>query len=738
MDDNVEITINEEKIKLHTFEETKEIYFVYICNDMDRNKIQEAYDFAFLMHKNQFRRSGEPYIYHLIEVSYILATLQAGPATIIAGLLHDVVEDTDVTVDEIEEKFGSDVAMLVDSLTKIQRLKLSKIKREDFEAEDHKKIFLGMAKDVRVIIIKLADRLHNLRTLGSLKRERQIAIAQETLEVFAPIAHRLGINKIKSELEDLSLKYLEPDIFEDLLAKLNLRTRNRKKSLDGLKKRIADIIYNNKIEFEIESRIKSIYSIYKKIYIKKHNFDDIYDLLALRIITETEINCYEILGIIHATYKPVPGRFKDYIAVPKPNMYQSLHTTIMAGDGNVFEIQIRTKEMDEIAETGIAAHWRYKEGTNYNAREEQKQIEEKLHWFRDFVNMSETNEKGAHEYMKDLSKDIFEANVYVFTPKGKVVDLPKGSTPIDLAYKIHTKVGDSAIGAVVNGSLVPLNTPLKTSDIVEIKTSNNAPGPNEGWLKIVKTSNAISNIKKYLMKKNSDFLKEDKIAKGKQSCIDAFKERNIEEDEMLNKLSDNNLLANYKANSIDDLFINVSNHNPLPSNIIEYLKIPTVTKTVLKLSKNINKNQNLPVYVTDADDIAMSLAKCCSPIPGDDIVGFITQGKGITVHRRNCPNIMHETKRLIPVYWKEDLGISTYPVDIIVEAADRKDLLIDIMNTLASHKVQVSEISAKVHSGSFQTTITATIYVTDAKSLEYIFNVLSNVNGVADVYRAIH
>lgn len=519
-----------DKTKLHTFSDVEEVFFVYIRDENDRKKIRDAYEFAEEQHKNQFRKSGEPYIHHLIEVAYIIASLQGGPATLIGGLLHDVVEDTDIPIETIQARWGSDVALLVDSVTKIQRLKLSKrIDDSDFVYEDHRKIFLGMAKDIRVIIIKLADRLHNMRTLDYLRPERQVALAKETLEVFAPIAHRLGMYTIKSELEDLCLKYIEPEKYQEIVELLDKKTRNRQKSLNDLKKRIADIIFQHNIPFSIESRVKSIYSIYKKMFVKHHNFDEIYDIMAFRIITQSELNCYEVLGLIHATYKPVPGRFKDYIAMPKPNLYQSLHTTIVSGDGQAYEIQIRTKEMDEIAERGVAAHWRYKEGVNYSPEKEQREIEERLHWFRDFVGMSQDMSDNAKEYMESLTHDIFESSVYVFTPKGKVVDLPAGSTPLDFAYRIHTGVGDSAVGAMVNGSLVPLNTVLKTGDICEIRTSKTSSGPNEGWLKIVKTNAAKGHIKKFLLKKNADLLRDEKIVKGKQSIIDAFKDRNIDE-----------------------------------------------------------------------------------------------------------------------------------------------------------------------------------------------------------------
>ena len=723
---------------LHTFEQLQEIYQNYITDENDRKSIEKAYSFILEKHQGQLRKSGEPYYHHLIEVAYILASLQAGPATIIAGLLHDVVEDTDVKIEEIEKTWGSDVAKLVDSLTKIQRLKLSKIESEDFEAEDHRKIFIGMAKDIRVIIIKLADRLHNMRTLASLKPERQIALSKETKEVFVPIAHRLGLDAIKCELADLCLKYLEPEKYKEIVGLLSHKEKVLKKSLNSFQKKLADLLFAHNIPFEISSRVKSISSIYEKMYVKGHSFDEIYDILALRIICETEMQCYEILGLIHQSYKPVPMRFKDYIAMPKPNMYQSLHTTVISGDGNFYEVQIRTKEMDEIAEAGVAAHWAYKERTGYNPQEEQKEIENKLHWFRDFVSMSSEEHENASEYMESLTHDIFEANVYVFTPNGKVIELVQGSTPIDFAYRIHTKVGDSAVGALVNGSMVPLNTVLKTGDMVEIKTSKSSPGPSEGWLEFVKTSLAKGQIKKYIAKKNAELLRDEKIAKGKQSCIDAFKDRDIGEEEMMELVSEEKLLEHFEVESVEDLFIGVSNRKPTTNAIIEFLHIKKPLILPTGKSKN-REGDSCPVYCKGADNIAISLANCCTPIPGDMIKGFITRGKGITVHRLTCPNISNEKQRVIDVFWKKDIEYATYPVDISLEANDRNNLLVDIMNTMSSAKVTVSSIHAQLqHHNRSITIVNITIYVSDAKRLSDIFNILLNIKGVYEVKRVIH
>ena len=721
----------------HTFDQVKELYCQYIKNEEDRKKIEEAYDIVRVQHDGQLRKSGEPYINHLIEVAYILASLHAGPATIIGGLLHDVVEDTDYPLSEIEKRFGKDVCFLVDSVTKIQRMKLSKKYSENFEAEDHKKIFLGMAKDIRVIIIKLADRLHNMRTLEYLSKDRQQALSRETLEVFAPIAHRLGMNTIQRELEDICLSYLEPEKYQEIKALIASRIKNREENLIQLKKRIADMLYEKNIPvLEIESRYKSIYSVYKKMYEKGRSFDEIYDIMALRIITKTEINCYEILGFIHQLYKPVVGRFKDYIAMPKPNMYQSLHTTIVTGEGLFFEIQIRTKEMDEIAEDGIAAHWRYKENSNYNPQKEQKEIAEKLHWFKDFVSMSSEMSDDAKAYMDSLTHDIFDANVYVFTPKGKVIDLPNGSTPLDFAYRIHTNVGDTTVGALVNNVLVPLGTILKTGDMVEIKTSKTSPGPNEGWLKLVYTTSAKNHIRKFLKEKNADAMRDDKIAKGKVAIFDAFKDRGIEEKEALELLNTQKVFDNYGVDSIDDLFIAISNRNPAAGNVIEFLNIKKKTNLVFAKARN-DKDSDNPILVKNAGKVAINLGSCCTPIPGDDIVGYITKGKGITIHRRECPNIK-DGKRLVEVFWNENLKEQTYPVDIAMECTDRNNLLMDIMTAFSIHKISVTNISAKTHKSTLTATITATILVKNYNEYENIKNVLLNVNGVYEVNRTIH
>ena len=723
---------------LHTFEDVEEIYKTYISSPEDRAMIRKAYDFIMQKHEGQLRKSGEPYYHHLVEVAYILAHLHSGPVTITSGLLHDVVEDTDVTIEDIEKGWGQEVARIVDALTKIQRLKLSKIDAEEFEAEDHRKIFLGMAKDIRVILIKLADRLHNMRTLAALSHERQQVISKETLEVFVPIAHRLGLDAIKSEMEDLCLKYLEPEKYYEIKKLLSKKAKTMGKSLESLKKKLADILFQNNIPFDISARVKSIYSIYRKMYIKGHPFDEIYDILALRIITQTEMQCYEIMGLIHKSYKPVPGRFKDYIAMPKANMYQSLHTTIVGGDGNFYEVQIRTEEMDSVAESGIAAHWAYKEGNGYNSQREQQEIENKLHWFRDMVSMSSENQDAkASEFMESLTHDIFEANVYVFSPKGKVIELPSGSTPVDFAYRIHTRVGDTCVGALVNNVMVPLNTILKTGDLVEIKTNKNST-PNEGWLGFVRSASARSAIKKFVAKKNLELERDDKIAKGRQSAIDAFKDRSVNEEEMMNYLQDEKTLDYFGCKNVDDLFIGISNHKPTTGAIIEFLKIKRPV-TIHSGAYTRNKTSEVcPVYCRGVGKIAISLANCCTPIPGDNISGYITKGKGISVHRKNCPNIAKENERLVDVYWRKDLEYATYPVDVQLKATDRPSLLVDVMGALSQNKVSTNNLHAHLINGNLDCNMTMTLFISDAKRLEDIFNILRSIKGVYEVSRVIH
>lgn len=728
------------KNTIYTFDDVKNVYSKYIHNPEELDKIYQAYLFASEKHKNQVRKSGDPYIVHLLGVARILSELNTGPTTIIAGLLHDTIEDTDTTEEEITEKFGKEVCYLVQGVTKVTRL--SDYHNVDFEAESHRKIFIAMAKDIRVIIIKLADRLHNMRTLQFQPPEKQKKIAKETRDVYAPIAHRLGLSQVKTELEDLSLFYLEREKFEEIENLLSRQSTNMKNAIDVLKNKIVEILTPTNILFEITSRVKSIYSIYKKMYVKGKAFDDIYDIMALRIITETEMNCYELLGYIHANFKPIPGRFKDYIAMPKPNMYQSLHTTIVTGDGHTFEIQIRTKKMDEIAEEGVAAHWRYKENKKYDAKTEQQEIEEQLHWFRDFVSVTnEIQDGNAKEYVEALQHDIFDANVYVFTPKGKVVTLPNGSTPIDFAYKIHTDVGNTLAGAKVNNQMVPISRVLQTGDVVEIITNKNAT-PNSEWLNMATSSIAKSHIRKFLMKQNSDFIRQDNIQKGRNSLAVSFRERKIKAN--IDKIMTKKLFEHFNVENADELYLLLNSKTIMPLNIIEYLGLErSQEETLDDLKNNVNKrnvNRNIQDAVTleNGDRSLISLASCCTPIPGDDIIGYITKGNGIKVHRVSCPNVCQEHNRLIPVIWNPSAEKKDYPVDISIECYDRNNLLIDVLNCFSQIKVQVYKVNAKYHASNNTTTISVTVMVKDVAYLNTLTQQLLNINSVYDIRRVIH
>lgn len=715
----------------------------YLSRKESFDLIKKAYDFAFKKHDGQFRKSGEPYIYHLINVAYILTELQAGPTTIVAGLLHDTIEDCGITKQDIHDMFGEEVATLVEAVTKVS--KLAEKSEEEFLAENHRKIFIAMAKDIRVIIIKLADRLHNMRTLQAQKPEKQKKIARETLEVYAPIAHRLGINTIKSELEDLCLKYLEPEKFLEIKSLLSQKQEERTAIMKSMSENIEKLLIEHSIPHRLSGRVKNMYSIYKKMYVKGKKFEEIYDLQALRVITDTDTHCYEVLGHIHANYRPIPGRFKDYVAMPKPNLYQSLHTTIIADDGNIFEIQIRTEQMDSIAETGVAAHWRYKESSAYDAKAEQREIEEKLYWFRELITMSNTEESEANAkgYMESLQKDIFEANVYIFTPKGRVIDLPAGSTPIDFAYRIHTQVGHRTTGATVNGILVPLSTELKTGDVVDIKTSNNPDAiPSEGWLKIAKTASARNAIKKALTKYNNEQRKDDLIKLGKEILDYNIKQLKLDSKEVYKRLDNKTYLEELNFDNFDQFLLAVANRGVNIGKILDGIKQEETKKEVdfsIYTNRKKETKGNNGVIVPGIDKIAISFSQCCSPIPGDKIVGYISKGQGVKVHRHDCPNIQNDKSRLIDLDW--DYGyfaenkINCY-ADIQIIAQDRTNMLFDIINKLATLKVSIHSMNASRNESTMTAYFNMCIQVKDHQHLHEIFNVLkSTVNGIYEVNR---
>ena len=726
-----------------TFEECMENVQTYIKRPENIELIQKAYDFAYEHHKGQFRKSGEPYVIHVIQVANTLALMHCGPKTIAAGLLHDTVEDCQgVTTDTITELFGQEIATLVDAVTKIGAIKFKD--EEEYLASNHRKLFIAMAKDIRVILIKLADRLHNMRTLQYMRPEKQKKIARETLSVYAPIAHRLGISEIKNELEDLSFKYLDYKKYEEIKDLVKQRESDRNEQVHEMISDIESIMQEYNIQYRIFGRSKHFYSIYKKMVTKNKRFEEILDLLAIRIVTDSVVHCYEILGYIHAKYRPIPGRFKDYIAMPKANMYQSLHTTIVEPEhGNIFEIQIRTEEMDAIAERGVAAHWKYKENRNYTPEYEQKEIEDKLSWFRDFSMMTDEESEDPLEYMNVLQKDIFEANVYCLTPRGKVIALPSGSCPIDFAYRIHTEVGNKTVGAKVNGAIVPLNTPLKTGDVVDILTNNNSVGPSADWIKIVKSGHARNKIRTFLQKQEQQSRKES-IKLGQSMLEDEFRRLKLDPKSMDQKRLES-ILTSLSFKSVDDLYVGIAMKRVSLQSIVDrlvknrsnMLEDQEIMKIYNKQPAHVTKHSSCGVIVPGVDTIALSLANCCRPIPGDSIIGYISKGQGVKVHRADCPNIVNEKKRLIPVQWEEGLDEKQYEVNLIIHSDDRNYLLSDIVTTLQQCNVYLKHVDSAVDDGNLEATTKLTVSVKNAAHLQNLISNLKKVRSVNEVIRTI-
>ena len=726
-----------------TFEECMENVKTYIKRPENIELIQKAYDFAYEHHKGQFRKSGEPYVIHVIQVANTLAEMHCGPKTIAAGLLHDTVEDCEgVTTETITELFGEEIAILVDAVTKIGAIKFKD--EEEYLASNHRKLFIAMAKDIRVILIKLADRLHNMRTLQYMRPEKQKKIARETLSVYAPIAHRLGISEIKNELEDLSFKYLDYKKYEEIKGLVKQRESDRNEQVQEMISDIEAILKEYNIQYRIFGRSKHFYSIYKKMITKNKRFEEILDLLAIRIITDSVVHCYEILGYIHAKYRPIPGRFKDYIAMPKANMYQSLHTTIVEpGHGNIFEIQIRTEEMDAIAERGVAAHWKYKENRNYTPEYEQKEIEDKLSWFRDFSMMTDEESEDPLEYMDVLQKDIFEANVYCLTPRGKVIALPSGSCPIDFAYRIHTEVGNKTVGAKVNGAIVPLNTPLKTGDVVDILTNNNSVGPSADWIKIVKSGHARNKIRAFLQKQEQQSRK-DSIRLGQSMLEDEFRRLKLDSKLMETKRLES-ILTSLSFKTVDDLYVGIAMKRVSLQSIVDrlvknrsnLLEDQEIMKIYNKQPTHQAKHSSCGVIVPGVDTIAVSLANCCRPIPGDPIIGYISKGQGVKVHRADCPNIINEKKRLIPVQWEEGLDEKKYEVNLIIHSDDRNYLLSDIVTTLQQCNVYLKHVDSAVDDGNLEATTKLTVSVKNAAHLQNLISNLKKVRSVNEVIRTI-
>ncbi|HEY8435595.1 MAG TPA: bifunctional (p)ppGpp synthetase/guanosine-3',5'-bis(diphosphate) 3'-pyrophosphohydrolase [Haloplasmataceae bacterium] len=695
--------------------------------------IHRAFLYSKQHHGDQVRKSGEPYIIHPLEVAIILADLRCGPATIAAGLLHDVLEDTDVTYERLVEDFGEEIATLVDGVTKLGKIKF--VSKEQEQSKNHQKMFLAMAKDIRVILIKLADRLHNMRTLKYMPRQKQIEIAQETLEIFAPIAHRLGIYNIKSELEDRALRYIDPDEYYYIARLIDEKKKEREKDIEAMAEAITDLLKQYQIKFEIKGRAKSIYSVHKKMRQRNVEFSEIFDLLALRIIVEDEATCYQVLGLIHAHWKPIPKRFKDYIAMPKPNMYQSLHTTVIGINGKIFEIQIRTYEMDAVAEYGVAAHWAYKEGQVNSPSKEQLEIQEKLRWYKNMVEYSENGD--GEELLNLLIDDIFSANVYVFTPKGDVLDFPSGATPIDFAYRIHTEVGNRTVGAIVNGRIVPLTYELQTGDVVEIKTSKNSFGPSEGWLKIAKTAHARSKIKQFFNKQN----RKQFIDMGREMVMKALEDHVEDVYEFISSPSYLSKFSKQGIQTVEDLYYAVGKKIISTQTLIakaeteEQYKKDDVLLEIYQQPERIEDHQKRTsptgILVEGLDNPQIKISKCCTPIPGDEIIGYVTKGKGITVHRKDCQNVKNaEPERLISVYWEEGQDERKYEVDLKISCFSRNNILLDIINTINAAGHNILSVSADMKK-SGNVVIKTKLMIENSIKLNHL---VTNLKKVKDVY----
>lgn len=726
------------------FNEVMAVIKTYISNDESIEFVTRAFEFAKQKHENQFRKSGEAYINHCLSVTYLLATYQSSPETLAAGFLHDTVEDCNVTYLELKTLFNEDVAEIVQAVTKIKNL--PDVSSEETSASTHRKLILAMAKDIRAVIVKLCDRLHNMRTLQYLRKEKQIAIAKETLEVYAPLAHRLGMSGLKNELENLCLYYLKPTEYSIVNSLVQERLKEHTFDINNVISGIAKILDDSKIPHRIFGRTKHLYSVYKKMYVKHTPFEKIFDLQAIRIVTQTKLQCYEILGIIHTIYKPVPGRFKDYIAMPKTNMYQSLHTTVFDNTGELFEIQIRTEEMDYIAERGIAAHWIYKENANQSISKSQELSEKQLSWLRDLIKINENSADDSDiEYMKQIQKDIFETSIYVLTPKGKIIDMPNGSTPVDFAFRVHTEVGNKCVGALVNKVIVPLDTELQSGDIVEIKTSKNSSGPSEGWLSFVKTNIAKSQIRKYLLKKDSNS-EDNKISnyyeKGKKMFDEALKEKLINKDDAYRQLDFSSTLNMFNVSNKYDLFVLIGQKSLSSASIISRLYDHThsIESQIGEINKRgyVVKRQKYKgniIISGGGDGIKIETAICCKPLPGDEIVGFITRGSGIKVHRKDCPNIINEKKRLIEATWNSSLDEQIYPVDLEIVSYDRHNLVVDLMGLFSSMNLRIDSISARSHYESKTATLSCTVYVKNIDMLYVLISKLKSITGVIEVNR---
>lgn len=684
--------------------------------------IKKAYIYSARVHKDQRRLSGEPYLNHPLETAFILADLKMDEYCISAGLLHDVLEDTLTTREELVKEFGEEVAQLVDGVTKISKLQYaSHLERK---AENYRKMLLAMAKDIRVIIIKLADRLHNMQTLNFHSREKQESISRETLEIYAPIAHRLGMSKIKGELEDQAFKYLKPDIYKELKETIDRKIKEREKYVDKVKEIIKNFLAEHNIQADVSGRPKHLSSVYQKMERQKVGIEQIYDLIAFRVIVKSVRECYEVLGILHSLWKPIPGRFKDYIGVPKPNMYQSLHTTVIGPEGERIEIQIRTEDMHRIAEYGVAAHWKYKEKKDKSEKDE----EERFAWLRQILEWQQ-EAKDARDFLDSIKTELFTDEVYVFTPKGDVKVLPRGSTPVDFAYSIHSDVGNHCAGAKVNGKIVPLRHELVTGDIVEIITSPQQK-PSADWLKFVKTSKAKTKIKHLIRQKQY----ERSIEIGKE-LLEKILKKNDLSFAKLSKIELNEILKTFRLKNEDELFSSIGYGRISPGQVLNEL-LPEEKKDVIKISET-TENSGLTkegIVIKELDGVLIKFGKCCNPLPGEPIIGFISRGKGITIHSRDCPNILNaDPQRIIEALWDPTKKILR-PIKIRVECVDEPGLLSNISSSISAQNVNISE--AKITTTADKKAICDfSVHVSDTQNLSKLIQGIEKVKGVYSVVR---
>ena len=710
-------------------------------NNVDIDLVKKAYDLAFEAHKEQKRESGEPYITHPISVAMILADMGMDTNTIVAGLLHDVIEDTDYTYEDISNIFNVEVANLVDGVTKLGKIKYKS--KEEQQADNVRKMLLAMAKDIRVIIIKLADRLHNMRTLKYMKPEKQKKKAQETLDIFAPLAHRLGISKIKWELEDLCLRYIHPEEYYDLVNMIAEKRVEREKFISRIIEELKENLDKANIDSDIEGRPKHFYSIYRKMVNKHKSIEQIFDLTAIRILVNTVKDCYAVLGIVHTIYKPIPGRFKDYIAMPKPNMYQSLHTTVIGSEGKTFEIQIRTFEMHRTAEYGIAAHWKYKSGINGTDSKDMT-FENKLTWLRDILEWQK-EAVDATEFMEGFKLDLFSDEIFVFTPKGVVINLPAGATPIDFAYKIHTDIGNKCVGAKVNGKIVTLDYKLKTGEIVEILTSSSSRGPNIDWLNIANSNQARSKIKQWLRKAR----REENLERGKEMLDKECKKQSLVFSDLCKGPLYDKLLKRYHLNNVEEIYVAVGEGELLSSTVISKLKENIVKQVaeeelnknieeqIAKTERQIKKKQNYGVTVKGLNNIMVRFARCCNPVPGDDIAGYITKGRGVSVHRKDCSNfkaiVEKQREKVVDVSWGTEKG-AAYVAELEVKAEDRMCLLSDVMLVITDSNLSLLSLNAKSGKNGVAN-INIQVKIDNIEQLKELMKKIRRLQGILDVYR---